>query len=383
MLRFLTLNLSLAIVAALPVAARAQTFTHPGILLDSAALDATRAALAAGDPLKTAALAAARRHPLGSLEHAPTPFPKVECGSFDTPSIGCKPERDDAKAAYTHALLWAYLGDDAHAGKAIEIMDAWATTLTGGHSDSNAPLQASWTAQLWTRAAELIMHTSAAWPAADARRFSDWLIAQYLPDIQRMGPCPGGNWHASSIEARMNLGVLTDRRDLYDAAVREWTARLPTYVYMPMDGATPQPRPGCSTPLQTLWFGQTTMAEGLAEETCRDLEHTAYGLAAYLNAAETNRLQGGDLFQQEGARLVAAMEFHTDMLGRSTLPTWLCKGTLVSNMRGTLELGYSQFAGRSGQALPYTSKWLSANRPSEGDFHFLWETLTHGSALQE
>ena len=58
---------------------------------------------------------------------------------------------------------------------------------------------------MWTRAAELIRHTSTAWPEADARRFGDWLIAQYLPDIDRMGPCPGGNWHASGVEARIDV----------------------------------------------------------------------------------------------------------------------------------------------------------------------------------
>jgi len=125
------------------------------------------------------------------------------------------------------------------------------------------------------------------------------------------------------------------------------------------------------------------MAAGLAEETCRDLEHTAYGLAAYLNAAETNRVQGGSLYQAQGERLVAAMEFHTDMLARPVVPAWLCKGNLVSDVRGTLEIGYSHFAGRLGQALPHTAAWLAAHRPSQGDFHFLWETLTHGSALVE
>ena len=95
-----------------PAIAHAQAFIHPGILLDAPALQATREALRVGDPLKTAAMAALRKSPLASLDHVATPFARVECGSFDKPSIGCKPERDDAKAAYTHALLWAYLRDN-------------------------------------------------------------------------------------------------------------------------------------------------------------------------------------------------------------------------------------------------------------------------------
>jgi hypothetical protein len=235
---------------------------------------------------------------------------------------------------------------------------------------------------LWTRSAEIIAHTSTFWPQGDARRFGDWLLAQYLPDIARMGACPGGNWHASSIEARMNIGIFTERGDIYDAAVADFRKRLPTYVYQSSDGATPVPRSDCALPVDKLWFGQTIMAPGLAEETCRDLEHTAYGLAAYLNAAETDRIQGGQLFTEARERLTSAMEFHTDMLSRDTVPAWLCNGKLVSTLNGTLEIGYAHFAGRLQQALPFTRSWLATQRPSQGDFHFLWETLTHGAALE-
>jgi len=378
--------LLLALLALSPPApARAQPFpfVHPGILIDTPAIHATRADLARQEPVKTAALAAMRAHPLASLEHIPQPHAAVICGPFDKPSIGCRQERDDAKAAYTHALLWAYLREPAHADKAIAIMDQWAGTLVDGHQDSNAPLQAAWAAQLWTRAAELMRHTSDRWPADHARHFGQWLLTQYLPDIERMGPCPGGNWFASGIEARMNIGVYTDRHDLYEQARAQWQQRLPTYVYLSADGATPQPRPGCGTPLDRLWFGQTVMADGLAEETCRDLEHTAYGLAGYLNAAETDRIQGGNLFALGAERLTRAMEFHTRLMRDGQVPDWLCRGKLVSSMAGTLELGYQHYAVRAKTSLPATAAWLGGQRPSRGDFHFLWETLTHGAPLAQ
>lgn len=371
------------LLALLPLTAQSQTFVHPGVLLDASSLQKTRDEIAAGVPHKVQALAAVRAHALAAPGYLATPFAKVECGSYDKPSIGCREERDDAKAAYTHALLWAYLGEEVHARKAVQIMDAWATTLTGGHGKANAPLQASWAAQMWTRAAEIMRHTSAIWPAADAQRFGTWLLQQYLPDIQRMGPCPGGNWHASAIEARMNIGVYTDRRDIYDKAVADWKAYLPAYVYVPMDGAAPRPRPGCSIPVKELWYDQVTMAAGLSQETCRDLEHTAYGVSAFLNAAETNRLQGGMLYREEEERLVATMEFHTEMQARKDVPAWLCKGKLVKSIEGTMDLGHGLYAGRSGVALPHTSAWLRDNRPSLGNFHYLWETLTHGVALDQ
>ena len=50
------LLLSLALLS--PALAHGQAFVHPGILLDAPALQATRDALRAGDPLKTSAMAA-------------------------------------------------------------------------------------------------------------------------------------------------------------------------------------------------------------------------------------------------------------------------------------------------------------------------------------
>lgn len=179
----------------------------------------------------------------------------------------------------------------------------------------------------------------------------------------------------------MNVGIYTDDRALYEEAVAMWKQRLPSYIYASGDGEQPRPRPGCNTPLKDLWFGQTVMANGLAEESCRDLEHTAYGLAAYLNAAESDRLQGGTLYAHGGDRLASAMEFHTDMMSRPSIPGWLCGGQLVSTMKGTLELGYGYFVGQAGMQLPATGAWLVRQRPVPGDFHFLWETLTHGIAL--
>lgn len=358
-------------------------FRHPGILLDRSSIEATKLALSQKDPLKTAAMDAMLKSPLTSLGYTPKPHAKVICGPYSRPDIGCSDEIRDAQAAYTQALLWAYLGDERHARKAAEIMDAWANTLSGGHENKNAPLQASWSAQLWTRAAEIVRHTSSVWPAPDAQRFGDWLLKQYLPDINRMGACYNGNWHASAIEARMNIGVYTDRRDLYDGAVRQWRRQVPAYIYMQADGERPITQPGCNRASKDVWFRQESLASGIAQETCRDLAHTAFGLSAFFNAAETDRLQGGNLFQQENERLAQAMEFPTGILNAGKTPEWLCGGKLQASMNGTLEIGYAELHGRMGKELPNTAEWLSTQRPSRGHLHFLWETLTHGIKIED
>jgi hypothetical protein len=98
---------------------------------------------------------------------------------------GCSAEANDAVAAYTNALLFALGGDTAHARAAARIMNAYAGVEK--YNNSNAPLQAAWSASKWTRAAELVLHApgggSAVWPAADAAAFLAFLVNVELPLI--------------------------------------------------------------------------------------------------------------------------------------------------------------------------------------------------------
>jgi Alginate lyase len=358
-------------------------FTHPGVLLDNEQLATVRQALAAGREPWTGALAKLQASVLASLDYRPEPWSTVECGPFSKPDHGCTVETNDAQAAYTHALLWAYLGDVRHARKAVEIMNAWAGTLKGGHTESNAPLQASWAGELWPRAAEIIRYTSTEWSAADVDAFALMLRTQYLPDIQRMGVCHTANWQASGIEATANIAIFLDDRASFDDAIERWRERVRTSIYLASDGptpATPATPAACPREGQALidaWFGQADLRNGHGQETCRDLEHTAYGLAALTNVAETARVQGIDLYGEESTRLTSAMEFHAQWRNGRPTPLWLCKGSLKGDLTGTFEVGYNHYVNRQGMSLPETSRWLLSRRPTQGYFHYLWETLTH------
>jgi len=142
------------------------------------------------------------------------------------------------------------------------------------------------------------------------------------------------------IEGLFGIAVLTEDAALMERAAFFWRTRVPSYVYVAADGDRPVPlpvRPGgqgppntqgwrvaggaagdvkalaarhCARPLRSPLaltfprsrpsssadrYGQKTFnasVEGLAQETCRDAEHTQMGLAAALNAAETAHIQG-------------------------------------------------------------------------------------------
>lgn len=377
-------TLSFLLVAPFATASQAP-FVHPGVLVDEQQLSIVREGIASGTAPWTEALKAVQESPdLASLDYRPRPREEVECGPFSIPNRGCWEETRDSRAAYTHALLWAYTGNERHRDKAIEIMDAWASTLRRGHTNSNAPLQASWAASLWPRAAEIIRHTSTAWPAPRVDAFAEMLQQQYLPDIKRMGPCHTFNWWASGIEARANIAVFLDDRAAFDEAIELWRERVRTSIKLDADGPVPLspascPREGAA--LVKAWFGQDPVPHGHAQETCRDLEHTAYGIAALVNVAETARIQGFDLYGEEAVRLQATMEYHAGLRNRASVPQHVCKGTLRGDLNGTLEIAFNHYAGRTGASLPETASWIAERRPARGYFHYTWETLTHGSPL--
>jgi hypothetical protein len=354
-------------------------FAHPGILDDRAQLDFVKKKIAAGAEPWKSALAAASGSRYGSLSYAPSPIATVECGPFSNPDVGCSAEKSDATAAYTHALLWYFTGQSTHAEVAIRILDAWSGAVKA-HTNSNAPLQSAWVAEVFPRAAEILRYTNAGWPAASVARFETMLKTVYLPEVVN-GSSSNGNWELSMIEATMNIAIFLDDRATFDKAVAMWRRRVPAYVYVTSDGKTPVPPPGSSlsgSKLTSFWYGQTTFVDGVAQETCRDLGHAQYGLAAMINAAETAHLQGVDLFGEQAARIAAALELHAQFLDGAAVPSWLCGGSLNAVSPDPMwEIGLNALAGRRGMALPKTETLVNKIRPTSADHHMDWETLTH------
>ena len=354
-------------------------FVHPGVQVDKGQLDFVKAKIAAKAEPWTGALTAMKKSSFASLTYTAKPRATVECGSSSMPDNGCSDEKNDVVAAYTHALLWYLTGEEANAKKAIEIMNAWSQVLVE-HTNSNAPLQSAWAASVFPRAAEIMRYTYNGWAQADVDRFGTMLSKVYMPLVNH-GSASNGNWELSMIEASMGIAVFLDDRPAFDKSVDQWRKRTPAYVYLTTDGATPVPPPtGNKTgaALVAFWYDQTKYVDGLCQETCRDIGHVQYGLAAMLNAAETATIQGTDLFAEESKRLRGALEFHAQYLNGVAVPSWLCGGSLTDVSADPMwEIGYNALVNRQGLDLPQTKKLLAKIRPTKSDHHMVWETLTH------
>jgi hypothetical protein len=358
-------------------------FQHPGVLVNRAQLDVMKARVAAGTQPARAAYDAMVASPPASLSYTPHPRAIVECGPSSNPNFGCSDERDDAIAAYTHALRWYITGDRRYADKAVQIMDAWSAVITD-HTNSNAPLQTAWAGASWSRAAELIKHTSTAWPQSGVDRFAAMLRNVYLPEIINGRPGANGNWELVMTETVMGIGVFLDDRAVFDKGVSLWRGRVPAYIYLTTDGPLPKPPPnsGIDTQAEIIdyWQGQSTFVDGLAQETCRDFGHTGWGFESASHAAEIAWDQGLDLYAEMRTRMTKALEFHANYDLGATAPSWLCGGTLHRGLGPTLEINYNHYAVRLGLALPKTKQEIETMlRPTGADHFLAWETLTHAN----
>ena len=352
-------------------------FLHPGILLNRAQLDLIKQRVAAGTEPQKTAFAALIKSELAALDYAPNPRAIVECGSFSKPDLGCKDERRDATAAYTQALAWVITGKEKYAHNAVRIMNAWATVLTGGHTMDNGPAQAAWAASVWPRAAEIIRYTSEFWAKEDIARFQKMLVTQYVPSLIN-GCDENGNKELAMAESLMNIGIFNDDRVLFAAGVRMWRGRVPAYIYLKSDGPSPiAPPSGLQT--SAPWGNKNhfpPFVDGVLQETARDPHHANMTFASMVNAAETARLQGLDLYAEQGARIVAAMEYQAQFLAPNNVKP---PEFMEFNLEPTWEIAFNHFHTRLGIDLPKMAKVIPTNRPTGADLnHMVWETLTHG-----
>lgn len=362
-------------------------FAHPGIVVGADRLAAVRSDLAAGREPATSALAQARASWQAELDRRPSPVPVVRCGASNSIDVGCSAEVADAQAAYTDALVFALTGDQRYADKAVEIIDAWSSTLQRHDHDPvlrNGKLQSAWAAEELTKAAELLRHTGAGWSPDGVARFEELLRRAYLPMVRDGQPGGGANGQMSMAEATMDIGVFLDDRAVFEEGVADWRAQLPAAFYLASDGPAPVVPPETAiTPkiVGAYWRHPVRYADGLGQESCRDLDHTAMGLGAAVNGAETARLQGVDLYGEQRERLVAALEHNARYLRHPAAAGWSCPAPpklLNGESTVTGAIAYRHYALEGGTPMPETAAWLARVGPTRSKLFMSWETLTHG-----
>ena len=412
----------------------ANAWVHPGIVVSDPQLQAVRAAYQANNSVIVAQVNKAKSSSYGSLTYTvqgPWPGGINQCGASSNPDNGCSEADNDSNAAYVQALLWYITGNQAYANNAIAIMNAYARNFKGyagsnglscpsGTDCSNAPLQSGWDAEKWPRAAEIIRYetngsgAASGWSSSDIAAFSNMLVKVYQPVIQN-GSGVNGNWDASMIDGMMQIAVFTENSALLASARSFWLGRVPDLFYLSsVDGSTHAASPRGNPS----WFGQTifnSTTNNVAQETCRDLRHTEDSISATLLAAETDWIQGGELYTDTTLsaedRIVGSMNVMAGLeSSRSggpdttiTAPTDYCTGSGASDLNEivigpgtTYAIGYNAYhnrlnvaamadaSGTSGlHGTANTYNWIQngllpqSQSNDQGNHMTLFESLTH------
>ncbi|KAJ5297026.1 uncharacterized protein N7443_007919 [Penicillium atrosanguineum] len=378
----LVLALGMLSISAPIIESRApSTWVHPGILVNTTQLDFMKSQVAKGTSPWSNAYEVMAANSLSDLDRTASPVVMVECGSYSNPDVGCTAERDDSIAAYSMALAWYITGESEYATKAIYYMDAWSSVITG-HNNSNAPLQSGWVGSVWARTAEIIRYSSAGWSDDSISQFETMLTDVYLPEVIGGDGDTNGNWELVMMEAAIFIAIFVEDAEAYNTAMGIFLNRVPAYIYLTSDGDIPiAPADSSYTTtaeIEAYWYGQTTFVNGLSQETCRDLEHTGYGIASISHVAETSRIQGTDMFVQDtGERLRYALEFHSYYALGGSVPSWLCDGSLTGVLDNVTEIGHSEFVTRLGHTMGNTTTYTKDQRPGGESLFILWEALTN------
>jgi len=210
---------------------------------------------------------------------------------------------NDANAAHQNAVMWCITGDHRYAQKAIEIVNAWAATLTAV-TGRDAVLMAGLGPFKMINAAELLRYTGAGWKAADIRKAERHFKEVIYPVLKDYAPFANGNWDAAALKTCMAIGVFCNDRPVFEDALRYYThgwgnGSIGNYIIN---------------------------TSGQIQESGRDQPHSQLGIGMLAECCAIAWNQGLDLYGYDSNRLLKGFEYVAGYnLGKDDLPfsEWL------------------------------------------------------------
>jgi Alginate lyase len=333
-----------------------KAFIHPGLLHTREDLIRIKQHVAAGDePWKTGFVRLEQHWQSQSDYTMFGPYPRVVRDPDE--SLYNAAMVADGNAAYQNALMWCITGDEAHARKAVEILDRWSETLQE-MSGRDVQLGAGLNGFKFVNAAELMRATYPRWSADKIAQCQRMFKQAIYPPIKDFATFANGNWDGACIKTIMAIGVFCDDREVFDRGVEYFqhgtgNGRLTHYIIND---------------------------SGQCQESGRDQGHTQLGLGQLADACEIGWNQGIDLYGTAENRLLAGFEYTAKYLLGEDVPfvpftdtTGKYSATSISTrsrsrIRPIYEMVWNHYECRRGIAAPYTRKLAQQIRP-EGPAH--------------
>jgi hypothetical protein len=350
--------------------AAAQSFMHPGLMHTEADFTRMRDKIAAGAQPWVAGWNALTSSSRAGLWSTPNPLETVVRGG-DGENFRTMVE--DLERAYQYAVRWKVSQDTAYADQAVKFLNAWSSTMKTLTGNSDRFLAAGIYGYQWANAAE-IMRSYPGWQAADVAAFQKLMLEVFYPLSHSFLIDHNGsnitnywaNWDLCAICAILAIGVLCDRRDLYDEAIAYYKSGRG-------NGAAAHNvyhlHPG--------YLGQW-------QESGRDQGHATLGMALTGLLCEMAWNQGEDLYGYANNRFLAGAEYVAksnlqDANGQYyTLPfsTYVNRqGTFTAlstagqpNLRPCWEVIYNHYVNRKGLSAPFVSTIAAQLRPERSEW---------------
>lgn len=331
------------------IGAQASAFVHPGLLQTEQDFIRIREKLANHNQPWLAGWQklTANRH--ASLAWNPSPVAVVYRGAD-----GQHPENyarlfNDAAAAYALALRWQLSGEPAYADKAVALLNQWSTTLTAIEGTPDRFLAAGLYGYQLANAAELLRGYSK-WTDADFHQFQSMMLNVFYPmnhdflvhHNNALVDHYWANWDLANMNSMLAIGVLTDRRDIYDEAVNYFK-----------HGA------GNGSIEHVVWklYGNGL---GQVQESGRDQAHTLLDIALLGSFCQMAWSQGDDLFGYQNNRVLQGAEYVARYnLGQDVPFTPLSTGV---SSKPLSRQNIAAISARSGNCSTTTTSCLKASR---------------------
>lgn len=266
----------------------------------------------------------------------------------------------DFSAVYLNSLMWVITGNEAHAEKSLNILNAYANTLTTIPETNDAPLLAGLEGFKIIYALEVLKYTYKKVSQKELNNVSRMFKEIFMPvmdEFYARNPYTNGNWGVIVTKTYMAAGIFFDDRKMYEKA-------KDFYINGHDNGTIKN------------YISDT----GQIQESGRDQGHCMLGIGAMATICEIAWQQGDDLYSALDNRLLKGYEYvsrynlgddvpfmtWTDITGKYN--NW----TKISeigrgNFKPVFEICYNHYVNRKGLSMPYTEKVLEKIRPEGFD----------------
>jgi hypothetical protein len=352
-------------VGAPQAAAAGGPFVHPGLLHTEEDFNRMRAKVAAGAEPWASGWDRLITNPHSSLKWEARPVEVVFRGLERGHAQNYPVLYNDIAAAYACALRWRISGDPAYADKAVEIMNAWSSTLKRIDGTSDRFLASGIYGYEFANAAE-IMRTYRGWRPDDFARFQNRMLQVFYPMnhdfLEHHNAAQVDhywcNWDACNMASALAIGVLCDKPSIYAEAV--------DYFKNGKGNGAIQHAVVCIYPGNL----------GQWQESGRDQGHSCLGIALLGAVCEMAWNQGEDLYGYDNNRFLAGAEYVAKYnLGYDVPYTTYRNSDVVQkvisaggrgNRRPTWEMVYNHYVNRRGLSAPYCALFARKLQPEGG-----------------